>query len=334
MKLYDTSLAIEGINVNNNSNSNNNNNNINLDNSILSRYADELTQNTYITNPAVARDEEIKKALLILLTPEKSAVLVGKPGIGKTAIVEGIAYRIQRNEVPDALKGYKIYRVNTSALIGEDDGDNRVLKLVQELRNMEKVILFVDEIHTLIGGDSQGALDLANMFKEGLSRGTIKMIGATTTDEYNRYILRDKAFLRRFDKVEVAEPTQEMCVQILMQTLPKLEKQTGVILPYTDFIKENIMKFIVDTTSEYNRVYENASRYPDVALVLLRQAFSNAIYENKKNVGFKNLYDAVRFSKAVYPDVIKKQLNQFKTIFVDELASENVVVNPDDYLHN
>jgi len=324
-KLYDTSLPIGNIP--------NNDNNISSD-SILARYADELTANVYITNPAVARDDEIKKTLLILLTPEKSAVLVGKPGIGKTAIVEGIAYRIQRNEVPDALKEYKIYRVNTTALIGEDDGENRVLKLVQELKTMEKVILFIDEIHTLIGSDSQGALDLANMFKEGLSRGTIKMIGATTTDEYNRYILRDKAFLRRFDKVEVSEPTEEMCVQILMQTLPKIEKQTGVNLPYTEFIKENIMKFIVDTTKEYNRVYENASRYPDVALVLLRQAFSNAIYENKKNVGFKNLYDAVRFSKAVYPDVIKKQLNQFKTIFVDELASENVVVNPDDYLHN
>lgn len=323
-KLYDTSLPIGNIPSNNNISNN----------SILVRYADELTGNVYITNPAVARDEEIKKAMLILLTPEKSAVLVGKPGIGKTAIVEGIAYRIQRNEVPDALKGYKIYRVNTTALIGEDDGENRVLKLVQELKTMERVILFIDEIHTLIGSDSQGALDLANMFKEGLSRGTIKMIGATTTDEYNRYILRDKAFLRRFDKVEVFEPTEEMCVQILMKTLPKIEKQTGVTLPYTEFIKENIMKFIVDTTKEYNRVYENASRYPDVALVLLRQAFSNAIYENKKTVGFKNLYDAVRFSKAIYPDVIKKQLNKFKTDFMDELTEENVVVNPDDYLHN
>jgi len=326
IKLFDTSLPIGNI-------SNNDDNNISSD-SILARYADELTKNEYITNPAIARDEEIKKALLILLTPEKSAVLVGKPGIGKTAIVEGIAYRIQRNDVPDALKGYRIYRVNTTALIGEDDGENRVLKLVQELKNMEKVILFIDEIHTLIGSDSQGALDLANMFKEGLSRGTIKMIGATTTDEYNRYILRDKAFLRRFEKVEVSEPNEEMCVQILMKTLPKIEKQTGVTLPYTEFIKENIMKFIVDTTKEYNRVYENASRYPDVALVLLRQAFSNAIYENKKTVGFKNIYDAVRFSKAVYPDVIKKQLIKFKTDFDDEINEENVIVNPDDYLHS
>ena len=325
-KLYDTSLPIGNINTDDNNNISNN--------SILSRYADELTATAYITNPAVARDEEIKKTILILLTPEKSAVLVGKPGIGKTAIVEGIAYRIQRNEVPDALKGYKIYRVNTTALIGEDDGENRVLKLVQELKHMDRVILFVDEIHTLIGSDSQGALDLANMFKEGLSRGSIKMIGATTDDEYNRYILRDKAFLRRFDKVEVSEPSEEMCVQILMQTLPKIERQTGVILPYTEFIKENIMKFIVETTKEYNRVYENASRYPDVALILLRQAFSNAIYDNKKTVGFKNIYDAVRFSKAVYPDVIKKQLVKFKDDFADELANENVVVSPDNYLHN
>lgn len=301
--------------------------------SILSRYADELTSNEYITNPAIARDDEIKKTILILLTPEKSAVLVGKPGIGKTAIVEGIAYKIQKNDVPDALKGYKIYRINTTALVGEDDGENRVLKLVKELKGMNKVILFVDEIHTLIGTDSQGALDLANMFKEGLSRGTIKMIGATTTDEYNRYILRDKAFLRRFDKVDVSEPTPEMCVKILMQTLPKIEKQTGVVLPYTDFVKENIMKFIIEVTMEYNRVYENASRYPDVALVMLRQAFSNAIYENKKQVGFKNIYDAVRFSKAIYPDVIKKELVKFRDNFRDELTSEKVYVDPVNYLH-
>ena len=318
-RLFDTSLPIVNGDVNNNS--------------ILSRYADELTSNEYITNPAIARDDEIKKTILILLTPEKSAVLVGKPGIGKTAIVEGIAYKIQKNDVPDALKGYKIYRINTTALVGEDDGENRVLKLVKELKGMNKVILFVDEIHTLIGNDSQGALDLANMFKEGLSRGTIKMIGATTTDEYNRYILRDKAFLRRFDKVEVSEPTPEMCVKILMQTLPKIEKQTGVVLPYTDFVKENIMKFIIEVTMEYNRVYENASRYPDVALVMLRQAFSNAIYENKKQVGFKNIYDAVRFSKAIYPDVIKKELVKFRDTFRDELTSEKVYVDPFNYLH-
>ena len=292
--------------------------------SILDRFSDNLTDVTYITNPAVARDEEIKKLILVLLTPEKSAVLVGKPGIGKTAIVEGLAYRIQRNEVPEALQGYTIYRVNTTALINTNGEENRVLKLVEELKNREKVILFIDEIHTLIGNDAQGALDLANMFKEGLSRGTIKMIGATTTYEYEKYIMRDKAFLRRFEKVDVSEPTEEMTVEIIMQTLPKLEKQTGVVLPYTDFIKEKIMKFIVNMTTEFKRVYEISSRYPDIALVILRQCFSNAIYENRRTINFKNIYDAVRTTKAVYPDVIAKELVNFKEIFKEELKIEQV----------
>ena len=273
--------------------------------SMLKRYADELTAVNYITNPAIAREEELKKLMLVLLTPEKSAVLVGKPGIGKTAIVEGLAYNIQYDNVPNLLKGYRIFRVNTTALLGNDNGENRVLKLIKELQSMDKIILFIDEIHTLIGNDAQGALDLANMFKEGLSRGTIKMIGATTTYEYETYILRDKAFVRRFERIDVEEPTQEMCVKILMQTLPKLEKQTGAVLDYTDFQKEKLFKFIVNMTSEYKRVYEISSRYPDICLTILRQAFSNALFENSNKVTFKNIYDAIRFTKAVYPDVIK-----------------------------
>ena len=301
--------------------------------SMLKRYADELTAVNYITNPAIAREEELKKLMLVLLTPEKSAVLVGKPGIGKTAIVEGLAYNIQYDNVPNLLKGYRIFRVNTMALLGNDDGENRVLKLIKELQSMDKIILFIDEIHTLIGNDAQGALDLANMFKEGLSRGTIKMIGATTTYEYETYILRDKAFVRRFERIDVEEPTQEMCVKILMQTLPKLEKQTGAVLDYTDFQKEKLFKFIVNMTSEYKRVYEISSRYPDICLTILRQAFSNALFENSNKVTFKNIYDAIRFTKAVYPDVIKKELVIFKEEFKEELANENVVVDPLNYLN-
>lgn len=302
---------------------------MNNNESILAKYADEMTSNQYITDPAIARDEEIKKLILVLLTPEKSGILVGKPGIGKTAIVEGLAYRIQKKAVPNVLQGFRIFRINTTALLGNDYDDNRVLKLVQELKNMDKVILFIDEIHTLIG---DGRLDLANMFKEGLSRGTIKIIGATTTYEYETYILRDKAFMRRFEKVDVSEPTQEQCVQILIRTLPKIEYQTNVKLAYTDFQKENIMKFIVNMTSEFKRVYEISSRYPDIALVILRQAFSNAVYENRTTVCFKNIYDAIRFTKAVYPDVIKKELVNFKEIFKDELTKEGVVVDPNNYL--
>ena len=111
---------------------------MNNNESILAKYADEMTSNQYITDPAIARDEEIKKLILVLLTPEKSGILVGKPGIGKTAIVEGLAYRIQKKAVPTVLQGFRIFRINTTALLGNDYDDNRVLKLVQELKNMDK----------------------------------------------------------------------------------------------------------------------------------------------------------------------------------------------------
>ena len=152
----------------------------------LDQYSRDLTQLAAEgkLDPVIGRDKEITRLIQILSRRTKNnPCLTGEPGVGKTAIVEGLAYRIQRNEVPEALQGYTIYRVNTTALINTNGEENRVLKLVEELKNREKVILFIDEIHTLIGNDAQGALDLANMFKEGLSRGTIKMIGATTTYE-------------------------------------------------------------------------------------------------------------------------------------------------------
>ena len=294
--------------------------------SILERYGECLTDVKYLVNPAVSRDKELKEMVMVLLTPEKSAILVGKPGIGKTAIVEGLAYRLQLGDIPNALKGYSVWKISTPSLIGNHGGENKVMALVEELKTKDKIILFIDEIHMLMGASNDGPMDLANMFKESLSRGTVKIVGATTVEEYERYVLRDKAFVRRFEKVDIAEPTQEMCVQILMRTVPKIEKQTGVILPYTDFIKENIMKFIVNMTSEYKRVYEMSSRYPDIALVVLRQAFSAALYDNQDKVSFKHIYEAIKTTKAVYPDVIKKELVVFKDIFKDELSLEGVIV--------
>ena len=196
--------------------------------SILENYGENFQKNNYITNPAIGRDEQIKQLILILLTPDKSAVLIGKPGVGKTATVEGLAYRIQRNLVPDVLKGYQVIKINTAALLGTDPvtGESKVQTLIDELKDKTKLILFIDEIHTLMGTKGE-ALDFANMFKPALDRGDIKVIGATTTEEYERYILRDKAFVRRFQKVEIFEPTRSENIQILLGTLPKIEYRTG-----------------------------------------------------------------------------------------------------------
>ena len=300
---------------------------MNNNESFLEKYGENLTNEKYITNPAVARDKELKELVMVLLTPEKSACLVGKPGIGKTAIVEGLAYRMQLNDMPNALKGYTVYKISTPSLVGSTDGENKVMQLVNEIKNRDKIIVFIDEIHMLMGASREsGPMDLANMFKEGLGRGTVKLIGATTTEEYERYVLRDKAFVRRFQRIDVSEPTAEMCVQILMRTVPKIEYQTGVRLNYTDFIKENIMKFIVNMTSEYKRVYEISSRYPDIALTVLRQCFSAALFDNSNEVKFRHIYEAIKNTKVVYPDVIKKEIPVFAEEFKDELMAEGVVV--------
>ena len=291
--------------------------------SILERYGEDFTKKEYITNPAIGRDKQIKELILILLTPEKSAILIGKPGIGKTAIVEGLAYAIQQGNVPDALKGYTVINIKTASLLGTmPNGESKVQVMIDELKQKEKIILFIDEIHMLIGATDESSLDFANIFKEGLGRGSIKVIGATTTEEYERYILRDKAFTRRFQKVDVPEPTREETINIMMGTLPKIEKNTGAKLKYTTWIQEQIMAFIVDLTSEYKRVYEIGSRYPDIALTLLKQAFSHAIFDNRQEVNIFDVEDAVINSKNVYPDVIKKDMPKFYEMFKNIINEE------------
>ncbi|MBO5414353.1 MAG: ATP-dependent Clp protease ATP-binding subunit [Bacilli bacterium] len=292
--------------------------------SILNNYGENLSEREYITNPAIGRDEQIKQMMLILLTPDKSAILVGKPGVGKTASIEGLAYRIQKDNVPDALKGYSVIKLNTSALLGVDPvtGESKVQTLLEELKKHTKLILFIDEIHTLMGTKGE-AMDFANMFKPALDRGDIKVVGATTTEEYERYILRDKAFVRRFQKVEIHEPTREENIAILVGTLPKMEKRTGVKMMYSSFVQQQIMTFITDITSEYKRIYEIGSRYPDVSLTLVQEAFSNALFDNRKEVNVLDFRKAISSSKNIYQDVIDKELPKFDELFADEIKEIN-----------
>lgn len=297
--------------------------------SIIKNYGEDLTKREYVTDPAIGREKEIGEMILALITPDKSALLVGKPGIGKTAIVEGLGYKIQTGNVPDALKGWSIIKINITSLLGSSteggNTDSRIELLLQELKRTEKTILFIDEVHLLVNkSTSNNNIDFANMLKPMLDRGTIKMIGATTTEEYEAYILRDRAFLRRFQKIEIAEATGEVVVKILMGTYPKFEKKLGVKLPYTEFQKEKIFAFLVEMTSEYKRVYEIASRYPDITLTILANAFSYAVYENSKEVRIKHIYKAICNARNIYEDAKKKEIEKFKVEFKDLIEEENV----------
>lgn len=296
--------------------------------SVLDTFGEDLTKKTYITNPAIAREQEIKRSMIVLLTPEKSALLVGKPGIGKTAIVEGIAYLIQKGMAPNALKDYRIIKINSTALMGTMMVDNREVlvatMLVEELKKAEKTIVFIDEIHMLIGDKAEGPMDLANILKAGLDRGDIKVIGATTSTEYETYLLRDRAFLRRFEKIDVLEPDETTTVRILMGSIAKLEKQTGIRVKYNSYTTEALIKAIVSATSEFKRVYGLASMYPDVAFSVLSQAFSTALFENKEAVDVEDFYNAIKVSRKIYPDSIIKELNNFRITFKELCDQEHI----------
>ena len=296
----------------------------------LGLYGEDLTAKEYVSNPAIARDDEIKKLMVVLLTPDKSGLLIGKAGIGKTAIVEGLAYRIKNNDVPDALKGYKVIKINSTSLLGKIEISGReemiISLLVDQLKKTEKTILFIDEIHTLIGGSNDGPMDLANILKPALDRGDIKVVGATTTEEYNTYVIKDRAFLRRFDRIDVSEPDEKTTVEILYGSLPRFEKSTGVKFKYNEYVTRLLLESIVSATSEFKRVYGLAAMYPDVAFSVLSQAFSLALFDNKKEVDIVDVYNAIRNSKRIYPDSIYKELIAFKEKFKDFLNEQGIVL--------
>ena len=298
--------------------------------SLISNICENLTSKEYITNPAIARDDEIKKLMIVLLTPDKSALLVGKPGIGKTAIVEGLAYLIQQDQVPESLKGYQILKVNSSALMNKIVVDGKevltINLLVEELKSAGKVILFIDEVHTLVSGNADSPIDLANILKPSLDRGDLKVVGATTDIEYENYVVRDRAFLRRFDRIDVLEPSEKTTVEILMKSLPRIEHKTGIKFKYSSYVVELLIESIVSATSEFKRVYGLSAMYPDVSFSVLSQAFSLALIENRDYVSITDVYNAIKISKRIYPDSIVKELTLFREKFAKFCSEEGIVL--------
>ena len=296
--------------------------------SVLKNYGEDLTAKTYVTDPSIARDEELKKLMMVLLTPEKSGLLVGKAGVGKTSIVEGLSYRILNNMVPIALQGYKVIKINSSSLLGRITYNGRdemvITLLVEELKTVTKTILFIDEIHTLIGNNSETSMDLANILKPAIDRGAIKLIGATTDIEYNTYVIKDRAFLRRFERIDVMEPNEATTTEILFRSLPKIEKSTGIKFKYNDYVTKMLLESIVSATSEYKRVYGLGAMYPDISFSVLTAAFSQALFQNRQYVTVLDVYNAIKTSKRIYPDSIIRELNLFREKFKDVVIQEGV----------
>ena len=202
----------------------------------LDQYSRDLTQEARMGNmdPVIGRTNEIERVMQILSRRMKNnPCMVGEPGVGKTAVVEGIAYLIAHDEVPDTVKGKRLLSLDLSSMVAgskyRGEFEDRIKKVIGEVISDGNIILFVDELHTLIGaGGAEGAIDASNILKPSLSRGEIQMIGATTLNEYRKYIEKDAALERRFQPVMVDEPTVEDTISILRGIKERYEVFHGV----------------------------------------------------------------------------------------------------------
>lgn len=277
----------------------------------LNKYAKNLNQlaNDGKLDPVIGRDEEIRRVLQILSRRTKNnPMLVGEPGVGKTAIAEGLAHRIIQGDVPENLKNKIVYSLDMGALIAgakyKGEFEERLKSVVKEVTSAEgDIVLFIDEIHTLVGaGGGEGAMDAANILKPALARGELRAIGATTLDEYQKYFEKDKALERRFQKVLVDEPDTESAISILRGIKEKYETHHQVR------IKDDAIIAAVELSQRYitNRFL------PDKAIDLMDEAASKLRMEINSKPEELDVLDRKIMQLEIEIEAIKRENDETK----------------------
>lgn len=270
----------------------------------------------FTSDPAVGRDKELNALMRAILTPEKSALLIGEPGVGKSSIVKGLAYRIKCGTVPNALKSYTIIETSASKINSNCtlNGmlEKRVNDLLEFLKGQRDVLLFIDEIHTLIGtgrGTNHESLDIANILKPYLSSGQVTLIGATTLDEYEEFLWDDIAFKERFKVVEINEPDDTSLEYIVEHTIDRYCKEYH--LKINNDLKRQLVKNLVYSTSASKRNKMDFACNPRLVVSVIAEAVGDALLNSSKELqdsNFKTAYESnVHLSGDYIPCITNKK---------------------------
>ena len=286
----------------------------------LSAHCENLTQKAKDgkIDRIVGRDQEIERVIQILNRRTKNnPCLIGEPGVGKTAIAEGIAQKLADGTVPAMLQGKELYLLDMTSLVAgtqfRGQFESRVKGLLDDVRKIGNAILFIDEVHSLVGaGDSEGSMNAANILKPALSRGEIQVIGATTFDEYRKHIEKDAALERRFQPVKVDQPTIEQTVDVLK----------GIKKYYEQFHRVTVTDEIARRAVLYSERYINDRFLPDKAIDLLDEACSCANLRNKTLAQ----YDEYNRQIKVYQHVIESEEQKDKDVDYEKLAENKAKV--------
>lgn len=285
----------------------------------LDEFARDLTQMAFERklDPVIGRETEITRLTQVLCRRTKNnPVLIGEAGVGKTAIVEGLAIRIANGEVPDLLLDKRVVALDLASLVAgtkyRGEFEDRLKKILREIQNAKNVIIFIDELHTLIGaGAAEGAIDAANMLKPALARGEIQCIGATTLTEYRKYIEKDSALERRFQPIHVKEPSEDDAILILKGLKSTFEKHHKVY--YTDDAIEMAVKLSVR--------YINDRHLPDKAIDIIDEAGARARLQNSKRPEeIIALEEEIKLLTKKKDDLVKAQEYEAAAQVRDEIA--------------
>ncbi len=272
----------------------------------------------------IGRDKEITLIIETLLRKKKNnPILIGDAGVGKTAIVEELVRRIERKEVPDTLFNAKVVSLEMGSLVSgtkyRGEFEEKLTKIIKELEEHDNIILFIDEIHAMVSaGGAEGAITAGDIFKPALARGKIKCIGATTTEEYNKYFSHDKALMRRFEVINVSEPNKEETKDILYKVKDEYELHHFVKIP------NKIIDLIVDYTDKFITNKKN----PDKAIDFLDSVCSKVKTDNNKNKEKKLLYKKLDELKKVKEEAIKENdYDKALSIYSEELLVNKKIKN-------